>query len=331
MWTSAALREENLRLQRDAAILQRRIGQLEEQALETQRLQGLLGHARGRGARVRGGPGGGEGRHQLVQDHPDRPRKPGRHAAQPAGGRAGRPGRDAIVDVTPSSAKVQLVTDPVSAAGGLMQRTRVTGIVIRQPGRRPEGTVPAAPGRRRGRGRGGDLGHGRRLPQGHSRRPGHRRGADERRAVPGGRPAAEGRPGPAGRGRGPDERGATRRLRNGEPPATMRLFILGLLACASAQAALLAIHQRGRRAPRSLPPAGLLPQPPRQPGGRDASGVRHRPLSRTPSRAAPWGCGRSRTRLMGFITASAEPRPGHREAAGPVAGCSSPARAVRAY
>jgi len=36
------LHEENLRLLRETAVLQRRISQLEEQALETQRLQGLL-------------------------------------------------------------------------------------------------------------------------------------------------------------------------------------------------------------------------------------------------------------------------------------------------
>jgi rod shape-determining protein MreC len=34
-----------------------------------------------------------------------------------------------VVEVTPTSAKIQLITDPVSAAGGLIQRTRVTGIV----------------------------------------------------------------------------------------------------------------------------------------------------------------------------------------------------------
>jgi rod shape-determining protein MreC len=34
-----------------------------------------------------------------------------------------------VVEVTPSTAKVQLITDPVSASGALMQRTRVTGIV----------------------------------------------------------------------------------------------------------------------------------------------------------------------------------------------------------
>jgi rod shape-determining protein MreC len=34
-----------------------------------------------------------------------------------------------VVEVTPAAARVQLITDPVSAAGGLLQRTRVTGIV----------------------------------------------------------------------------------------------------------------------------------------------------------------------------------------------------------
>jgi rod shape-determining protein MreC len=34
-----------------------------------------------------------------------------------------------IVEITPHASKVQLVTDPLSAVGGLLQRTRVTGIV----------------------------------------------------------------------------------------------------------------------------------------------------------------------------------------------------------
>jgi rod shape-determining protein MreC len=34
-----------------------------------------------------------------------------------------------VVEVTPTSARVQLLTDPVNAVGGLIQRTRVTGIV----------------------------------------------------------------------------------------------------------------------------------------------------------------------------------------------------------
>jgi rod shape-determining protein MreC len=41
---------------------------------------------------------------------------------------AGLVGR--VVEVTPSTARVQLITDPVSASGALMQRTRVTGIAI---------------------------------------------------------------------------------------------------------------------------------------------------------------------------------------------------------
>jgi rod shape-determining protein MreC len=34
-----------------------------------------------------------------------------------------------VVEVTPATARVQLLTDPMNAVGGLIQRTRVTGIV----------------------------------------------------------------------------------------------------------------------------------------------------------------------------------------------------------
>lgn len=123
------LRQENLRLQREAGILQRRIDQLEEQVLETQRLQGLLAmrdawRAEFVAARVVGKDATNWFKTILI----DRGSRAGMRRNLPVAAPDGLVGR--IVDVTPSTAKVQLITDPVSAAGALMQRTRVTGIVI---------------------------------------------------------------------------------------------------------------------------------------------------------------------------------------------------------
>ena len=122
------LRQENLRLQREAAVLQRRIDQLEEQALETQRLQGLLAMretslAKFVAARVVGKDATNWFKTILI----DRGTLAGLRRNLPVVAPDGLVGR--VVEVTPSTAKVQLITDPVSASGGLMQRTRVTGIV----------------------------------------------------------------------------------------------------------------------------------------------------------------------------------------------------------
>ena len=123
------LRQENLRLQREAASLQRRIDQLEEQVLETQRLQGLLAmreawRAEFVAARVVGKDATNWFKTILI----DRGSRAGMRRNLPVVAPDGLVGR--IVEVTPSTAKVQLITDPVSAAGALMQRTRVTGIVV---------------------------------------------------------------------------------------------------------------------------------------------------------------------------------------------------------
>jgi rod shape-determining protein MreC len=123
-----ALREENQRLQRESAILQRRISQLEEHALETQRLQGLLAmretsRANYLAARIVGKDATNWFKTILI----DRGSQSGLRRNFPVVAPDGLVGR--VVEVTPYTAKVQLVTDPVSASGGLLQRTRVTGIV----------------------------------------------------------------------------------------------------------------------------------------------------------------------------------------------------------
>jgi rod shape-determining protein MreC len=123
-----ALREENQRLKQESAILQRRISQLEEHALETQRLQGLLAmratsRANYLAARIVGKDATNWFKTLLI----DRGSQAGLRRNLPVVAPDGLVGR--VVEVTPYTAKVQLITDPVSASGGLLQRTRVTGIV----------------------------------------------------------------------------------------------------------------------------------------------------------------------------------------------------------
>ena len=122
------LQEENKHLRRDVGTLHRRIEQLEEQALETQRLQRLLAlrevpQAQSLTARVMAKDATNWFKTVLV----DRGSLDGVRRNQSVVAPDGLVGR--VVEVTPASAKVQLLTDPVSAVGGLLQRTRVTGIV----------------------------------------------------------------------------------------------------------------------------------------------------------------------------------------------------------
>jgi rod shape-determining protein MreC len=122
------LREENTRLQGEVVTLRRRIDQLEEQALETQRLQRLLAMRQSSrtefvAARVVGKDATNWFKTILL----DRGSREGVRRNQPVLAPDGLVGR--VVEITPTSAKVQLLTDPVSAVGGLVQRTRVTGIV----------------------------------------------------------------------------------------------------------------------------------------------------------------------------------------------------------
>ncbi len=123
------VRDENLQLQREAAIRERRISQLEEQSLETQRLQGLLAirdtsRADFLAARVVGRDTSNWFKTILI----DRGSRAGIRRNLPVIAPDGLVGR--VLEVTPILSKVQLITDPVSAAGGLVQRTRVAGVVF---------------------------------------------------------------------------------------------------------------------------------------------------------------------------------------------------------
>lgn len=122
------VREENKRLHLETTTLKRRIDQLQDQALETQRLERLLAMRQASQAdlltaRVVGKDATNWFKTILL----DRGSLEGIRRNQPALAPDGLVGR--VVEVTPTSARVQLLTDPVSAVGGLIQRTRVTGIV----------------------------------------------------------------------------------------------------------------------------------------------------------------------------------------------------------
>ncbi len=123
------MREENQQLKGEVAVLKRRLDQLQEQALETQRLQRLLVLRDSTApqfltARVVGKDATNWFRTIVI----DRGSRDGLRRNLPVLAPDGLVGR--IAELTPVSAKVQLLTDPVSAVGGLLQRTRVTGIVM---------------------------------------------------------------------------------------------------------------------------------------------------------------------------------------------------------
>lgn len=123
------VRQENLRLQGEVAGLKRRVEQLTEPALATQRLERLLelrdsATASLLPARVIGKDATNWFRTVLV----NRGSLDGVRRNQPVVTPDGLVGR--VVEVTPTASRVQLLTDPVSAAGALVQRTRVTGVVF---------------------------------------------------------------------------------------------------------------------------------------------------------------------------------------------------------
>jgi len=123
-----AVRAENERLRVETTMLKRRLDQLQDQALETQRLERLLAmrhasRAEFLTARVVGKDATNWFKTILL----DRGSLEGIRRNQSVLAPDGLVGR--VVEVTPTSARVQLLTDPVSAVGGLIQRTRVTGIV----------------------------------------------------------------------------------------------------------------------------------------------------------------------------------------------------------
>ncbi len=123
------VRQENLRLQEEIQSLQRRLRTLEEQAHENWRLKTLLRLQEQEPspslvARVVGKDATNWFR-SLVIDQGSRHGVSRRMAVIAPQGLVGQ-----VVEVGPWSARVQLITDPVSSVGVLLQSSRVTGLLV---------------------------------------------------------------------------------------------------------------------------------------------------------------------------------------------------------
>jgi rod shape-determining protein MreC len=125
---SSLSREEAAALKKQNTELKQRLAQLEEARLENERLQQLIQFAQVQnlqsiGARVIGRPAQAwEGVITI-----DRGAHDGMRVGAPviaAGGLVGQ-----VIEVSPWSSKVRLITDPDSGVAVLVQRTRATGIV----------------------------------------------------------------------------------------------------------------------------------------------------------------------------------------------------------
>jgi len=118
---------ENRRLRGDLQALQQRLEGLQEMAQENRRLQAVLempGPPAGRRvvARVIGKDATNWFRTLLI----DRGSTDGLERSIPVLNPQGLVGR--VVEVAPIVARIQLITDPMSSVGALIQRTRITGI-----------------------------------------------------------------------------------------------------------------------------------------------------------------------------------------------------------
>lgn len=123
------VRQENLRLHEEIEALQARLRMLEEARLENQRLRTLLDlRERETFKFVAAGVVGKDATnwfHSVLIDRGTR-HGIGRHMAVIAP--AGLVGQ--VVDVSSSSARVLLISDPLSSVGVLLQTSRVTGLVV---------------------------------------------------------------------------------------------------------------------------------------------------------------------------------------------------------
>jgi rod shape-determining protein MreC len=123
------VRQENVRLQEEVEALRARLGAVEEAHRENQRLKNLLGlREREPFQVVAAGIVGRDATnwfHTLLIDRGSR-HGVERHTAVIAP--AGLVGQ--VVEASSSSARVQLITDPVSSVGVLLQGSRVTGLLV---------------------------------------------------------------------------------------------------------------------------------------------------------------------------------------------------------
>ncbi|MFQ5847114.1 MAG: rod shape-determining protein MreC [Candidatus Methylomirabilales bacterium] len=123
------VRQENLRLHEEIQALQGRLRVLEESGRENQRLKGLLGLRERTPFQVVPAVVVGKDAtnwfHSLLIDQGSRHGIERHMAVIGPGGLVGQ-----VVDVSLSSARIQLITDPVSSVGVLLQSSRVTGLLM---------------------------------------------------------------------------------------------------------------------------------------------------------------------------------------------------------
>lgn len=123
------VRQENVRLREEVQALERRLKELEEAHLESQRLKALLDLREGQPFRV--APAAVVGKdatnwfHSVLIDRGSRHGIERHMAVIASGGLVGR-----VAEVALSSARVQLITDPVSSVGVRLQSSRVTGLLV---------------------------------------------------------------------------------------------------------------------------------------------------------------------------------------------------------
>lgn len=123
---------ENLRLKEEIERLHNRLDALQEAALENERLRSLLDlqgrvPTRAIAARVIGNDATNWFKTLLI----DKGFKAGIRRNMPVVAPEGLVGR--VVEVTALSSKVQFITDPLSAVGAIIQRSRVTAVAVGHP------------------------------------------------------------------------------------------------------------------------------------------------------------------------------------------------------
>jgi rod shape-determining protein MreC len=123
------VRQENVRLQEEIHALRTRLGTVEEAQRENQRLKNLLGLREREPFQV--APAAIVGRdatnwfHTLLIDRGSRHGIERNMAVIAPAGLVGQ-----VVEASSSSARVQLISDPVSSVGVLLQGSRVTGLLV---------------------------------------------------------------------------------------------------------------------------------------------------------------------------------------------------------
>jgi rod shape-determining protein MreC len=124
-----SVRQENVRLQEEIRALETRLRALEEGRRENERLKSLLGLRDQQPFQVTAAGVVGKDAtnwfHSVLIDRGSRHGIERHMAVIASGGLVGQ-----VVEVTPSTARVQLITDPVSSVGALLQNSRAAGLLV---------------------------------------------------------------------------------------------------------------------------------------------------------------------------------------------------------